>query len=559
MSGVENSSPSPTPKRRGRPPKTPTSENNNLSQGDSKSYEFNTSLPYGSSLWNYCIENSYDLKDVKNWIKHPMEFNKQLRDMAWWAYSSDGTVSNAVDYMVSMHTLDKVVVCKTKKDGKLPDNFKESRNKTVEVLNMIKDKEFIRNDLFKKANDGISFNYFEVSRLTNNTLSKTMSDMDILNIVEINESTFNVAIISLPVDYCRIVGIKNSSYQMAFDLDYFKQWHDENILASKLKSFPKEIRVAWDKYNSDSNIKNWIVLDNKKTIVTKIKSSVNEVWGRPVVISAIDDIMYANYFIDTKRSVLDEVNSKLIYQTFPEGKEKGTSSLTTKQQQEQHDKVKGAVLNKTNRSGNTFVSVASGTKLESLNTADVTIFDEKNEANITDKISGDLGIASSVLNGNSKGNFAVQQGNLDLLSSDIFGQWICPTVNELNKCINANIIKDKSCIIEISYLPITYSNREKMVKYMSDLYSRGKGSLKAWIAASGIDVETYFALMEEELEMDIENRYPCHKTSFTMSGNDANDSDVDKSGGRPSDDNPTNENTIKSQAGNTNNQPKPSV
>lgn len=555
MDATENGVVSPTPKKRGRPPKSV--EINNAQQ---QSYEFNTALPYGSSIWNYSFDDSFDLKDIKQWVKHPMQYNEQLRRMAWWAYSSDGTVSNAIDYMVSMHTLDKVVVCKTKTDGGLPNNFKENREKITDILSLIKDKEFIRNDLFRKANDGISFNYFEVSGLTNNLLPKSMSDLDVSNIVEINQSDMNVAIIALPVDYCRIVGIKNSSYVMAFNLDYFKLWNsNETTLIAKLKCFPKEIRMAWNRYKDDSTINNWAVLDNKKTIVTKIKSSINEIWGRPIVISAIDDIMYANYFIDTKRSVLDEVNSKLIYQTFPEGRDKGTSSLTTNQQKQQHDSVKTAVLNKTNRAGNTFVSVASGTKLESLDTSNMDIFDEKNEANIVDKISGDLGVASSALNGNAKGNFATQQGNLDLLSSDVFGQWICPVVNELNKCLNANIIKDKTCVMEVHYLPVTYSNRDKMVKYMSDLYAKGKGSLKAWIAASGFSVETYFALMEEELELDIENRYPCHKTSFTMSGKDANDADIDQSGGRPSNSNPTNENTIKSQAGDSNNQPKPST
>ena len=35
-----------------------------------------------------------------------------------------------------------------------------------------------------------------------------------------------------------------------------------------------------------------------------------------------NDILYNDYFTATKRGVLDEINNKVVYQTFPEGKEK---------------------------------------------------------------------------------------------------------------------------------------------------------------------------------------------------------------------------------------------
>lgn len=63
-----------------------------------------------------------------------------------------------------------------------------------------------------------------------------------------------------------------------------------------------------------------------------------------MAVTAFDDIMYAEYFVNTKRTVLDSINNQIIYMTFPEGKEKGTSSLTKDQQREQHEKVKEAVI-----------------------------------------------------------------------------------------------------------------------------------------------------------------------------------------------------------------------
>ena len=63
-----------------------------------------------------------------------------------------------------------------------------------------------------------------------------------------------------------------------------------------------------------------------------------------MAVTAFDDIMYAEYFVNTKRTVLDSINNQIIYMTFPEGKEKGTSSLTKDQQREQHEKSKKGLL-----------------------------------------------------------------------------------------------------------------------------------------------------------------------------------------------------------------------
>ena len=117
---------------------------------------------------------------------------------------------------------------------------------------------------------------------------------------------------------------------IAFNLRYFDLFNDSER-ATKLRSMPKEIRDAYNE-RKDNLLHPWVVLDNKKTITTKVNSSINQPWGIPMAVTAFDDIMYADYFINTKRAVLDKVNNQIIYMTFPEGKEKGTSSLTRDQE-----------------------------------------------------------------------------------------------------------------------------------------------------------------------------------------------------------------------------------
>ena len=55
--------------------------------------------------------------------------------------------------------------------------------------------------------------------------------------VRITRYRINASIIPLPVDYTRIVGRKNSSYVIAFNLDYFDIATNEPA-ERKLKKFP---------------------------------------------------------------------------------------------------------------------------------------------------------------------------------------------------------------------------------------------------------------------------------------------------------------------------------
>ena len=528
---------------------TPKVSTNNV---ETNAFAYNTTLPYVYSvLGDYLDSSPHNIKEIREYSKNPQYYNKELRDLAWWAYNTNGSVKAAVNYICSMHTLDKVIVCKSRRNKQQrPRNFESNRLKMLSVLDKINYKQHIRDNLMKDANDGTAFFYFETGKRPANN-AKYLSDYDIANIVEINELGLDVSIITLPVDWCRICGRISNHYRCAFNLRYFEQFTEKERKA-RLQAMPKEIRDGWNKHDLNNP---WLVLDDTKTIVTKVNAAINQPWGVPMAVTAFDDILYAEYFINTKRTVLDNINNQIIYMTFPEGKEKGTSSLSKDQQKDQHEKVKDAVINRKSQSGISFFSLASGTKLDKME-VDIGIFDEKNEASIKNNVPADLGISSASLDGNTKGNYATASLNLELVASHVY-TWIENFMAELNKCINVNVIKDSSCVVDCYILPTTFSNRDKQVQYMKDLYSNGKGSLLAWISATGFDADAYISLLDYEVETDMENKYPVHATSYTMSGKD-NNSEDDK-GGRTSVDNPTNENTIQSQSSGSNSNPKPST
>ena len=503
---------------------------------------------YSLGYFGLDIFNLYSPELMAEIVKNPMANNKTLRDISLILYGSNGTYTNTVDYMVALPTLDKVIVAHGDKETKKRKN----KNLMLSALHTIKDKEIIRDALFKGMVEGVAFYYFETTaRPIQNT--KMMTDYDVMSISEINELGINASVIALPVDYTRIVGIKNSSYVLAFNLDYFDEASGESC-EKKLKKYPKEIREAYrNRHNrsSKNNGGNWVVLDNNKTITHKIRSKRDEPYGRPLVLAAISDILYRDYFTDTKRTVLDEINNRIIYQTFPEGKDKGTSALTKQQQQNQHNAVKGAVMSKNNRGGLSFFSVAAGTKIDSIKASNTEIFDEKYESDLDNKIALDLGFAGNALSGSGSGSYSAQESNLELVTSQIL-QWIEQIEAELNKCINANVIKDSRNYVECKYLPITHLNKKSMVTYAKELYLQGCGSLSLWSAACGVQPDVFFALLDEEIEAGIYEKYKPHQTSFTLSG-----SDPDNKGGRPTTDNPTAK-TVQSRKNNGNALPSPS-
>lgn len=553
-------------RKRGRPPKsqidekinsinisetisTQTSQSNQTTT-PSHTYEYNSYFGSIAStdIFGCNLYDEFTPEEIRSIVKDPIANHDLTRRLAMFVYNSEGVVTNSIDYMVSLPCLDRVVYGKKRLFGKTKLN--KNKDLMLSTLENINDKQFIRDALFTDMNEGNCFYYFEVTKKPNDN-TKALSDYDVENIVELCDMGMNASIISLPYEYTKIVGRKNNRNVIAFNMRYF----DEKCITQeeknrKLKKYPSEIRngyLQWEKGNFTGN--NWLILDNKRTIAHKIKCKISEPWGRPLAIAAIADILYQNEFVDTKRNVLKELNNRIVVQTLPEGKDKGSCALTKNQQEDQHNKVKQAVMTKNNRGGTSFFTVSAGTKIDTLDVGTTDIFDSKNEGDLTDKIALDLGFAAQLLGASSTGTFAGGQHNLEMVNAQIY-TWIQELQTELNYIINENIIKDRRNRVEVYYLPTSLVNREQFFDMMKNLYLQASGSMTMLIASTGINPDIYFNILDEEYDNKIFDKYVPHLTSNTISKDD-------QVGGRPKTDNPT-ENTVKSQNNNGNNLPSPS-
>lgn len=512
-------------------------------------YEFNSyyDLEFVHSIYNCGVFDYFDETDIENVLANPIANHDLAKRLSNFIYTKDGVVANSIDYMAALPCLDRVIVAKSKKNAK---KVKQNKAKMKEVLAFIDDKAFIRDALQTEMVNGICFYYFDTLP-HKESHNKYLTDYDVETIWEINSTDLNVNVLTLPYQYTRIVGKRNGRYQLAFNLRYFDELPNSEVRDMKLRKYPKEIVDGYWNYKKKI-YKNWLVLDNDHTICRKIKCKDSEPWGRPLAISALNDILYKDSFVGTKRKILDDINNRVFYETFPEGQVKGTCSLTQKQQERQHNDVKSAILDKNSRNGISFFSVAAGTKIDTIDVS-TDIFDDKNESDLNNQISLDMGISSTLLGASSTGaNYAVQQSNLELITAQIY-RWIYELQFELNYVINKTIIKDERNKVEIYYFPTSFVNRSKFFDQMKTLYSEAAGSLSFLIAAGGIDPDLYLSVLDDEISDGIFEKYMPHQTSYTMSSSDT------RNAGRPTDDESTNVNTIISKATNSNGVPKPST
>lgn len=534
-------------RKRGRPRKNPAVETNQQPSptvSKDELYEFNSYVAnyLTDSIFSCGVYDYFTKDEIDAVLRNPIANHDTAIRLSNFVYTKNGIVSNSIDYMTSLMCLDRIVTSKSKKQTAKTNQYKDLMKSTLEVID---DKAFIRNALFTEMTEGIGFFYFETTEKAVDR-TKFMTDYDVENIVEINDFGLNASIITLPWQYTKIVGKKNGRYVLAFNLRYFDDYTGDK-LERKLRKYPKEIVDGYRQNKIKSN-GDWLILNNDKTMCKKIKCKDVEPWGRSLIIAALSDVLYKDYFVDTKRNVLDEINNKVLYEVFPEGKDKGSCALTGKQQTEQHNTVKQAILNKNNRGGISFLSLAAGTKLDSVDVS-TDIFDEKNEADLNNQISLDLGICASLIGAMSTGNFSAGVNNLEMITAQLY-TWVSDWQKELSHVINANIIKDLKNKIDIYYFPTSFVNRGKFFDMMKSLYSEASGSMTFLIASSGIDPDIYFSVLDSELEDGIYDKYKPHLTSWTATA-------PDDKGGAPETDKPT-DNTVASRNQNGNATPSPS-
>ena len=135
------------------PPRRGNRNNQRANENNSSIYEFNSytdQIIYTTYGGGYNLLDYYTEEQIAEIIKNPMLYHDEIREISLQLYGSNGSYSNTVDYLTALHTLDRVIVSHGKNEKKKQQN-KELMNAT---LNTIKDREFIRDALFRGMVEG---------------------------------------------------------------------------------------------------------------------------------------------------------------------------------------------------------------------------------------------------------------------------------------------------------------------------------------------------------------------------------------------------------------------
>lgn len=460
--------------------------------------------------WFTSLCEFFDRETIEAVLRDPMTYHTEAMRIANFVYNKSGIVAHAIDYMVALPLLHKIIRCDKKNKNAAQKNVDAMRK----VLNLIEDETFIRDALHTEMNNGICFYYLETVK-RKQSKSKRLDTFTVESIIEINGAEINASIITLPYDYTKIIGKRNGRYVLAFNLEYFDNYSGLD-LEMKILGMPEEIRKAYKEWLEKPNGEPWIKLDNDHTICRKIRAKDIEPWGRPLALGALEDILYRDKFYDAKLHTITDNNNRIIYQILPEGRDKGTCALTEKQIDKQHSAFQDAVMVKTDAGGIKAFSVYPGTKIDTI-TASTDIFDDDKESTLGTDIAFDMGVCAGLLGATVTTTEAALEKNLQMITAQVY-QWVYELQNELNYVINACIIQDSKSTTQVYYFPTSFANQDSFFKNMMSLYTNASGSMRFVIAASGVDNDIYLATLDEEIENGFFDKYKPHQTAYTYTG-----------------------------------------
>lgn len=477
------------------------------------------------------FHDTFSEEEIKLYIQYPMIYNKQIRNISKRVYNLNGLYGRTVDKMVSAPTLDYVII---------PYDTKKKSKKCVEYLDYffkkINHKLNTRDILFTSLTEGMYVAILRNTKHKNKNLDLSGGFIENLDKIEGLALSTNVMLQPLDRDYVKFIGFMNGDYVCAFDMQYFDQFKQGGLVA-EIKNYPVDFIKAYNEYRKDGS-KRWYILDQKTTFAYKYRSQINEPYGRPLGLSALNDILFAEDYTNSQRGNLKENSGTIRWLKQPQGEKQGTCSLNKEAQKNQYDNFKNAVFSNTQKVNNkmaqtTTLVLAPGTEVGKLETDNIFLKDTLTEENMT-SISTDLGLALAALNGQGEGaSYSSLAVNIDLMLAEVF-QILEQIEWQYTKLLNNFLEIKENEWTEIHYLKTSILNRDKQFDIAKDLYTNASGSRLYLYAIGTGDCNTYMKLMDYEKNMNFDEKYPPHITSYTASDSGDKENPEGNLGGRPS-------------------------
>ena len=485
-------------------------------------------MQFNTEMWTNGILKDIDVEQLQRYMSNPEQYKEELQKYAIYQYISNGDIFQLFDLVRILPNL----------------NYKIKSLKTMS-----------KNDTYT-LNCRMAMKDINHKELTRDMLSQVISSGTVVGLWVGRENSKD----------------KSTPYLMLFDdLEYFfpaRRVQGKWTVWCDLAYFDSATISADKKYAMIENLSPYITIKNyedykldntKRYVEFPVERSIvlrthtlkrNQRFGIPWNTQAIYDIKHKEKLRNLEKVASNKVMNAVAVLTLGLDNADSTwKKLGENLTKSVFNSVKKGLME--NKDGEaSVVGLPEWAKLEYPDQKTDVLNPDKIET-INADINNSLGITRTLTNGLG-GNYASANINLDIILNRI-GELLENIESEVyNKMINIILPKSVSSYYYIEYeksKPLT--NKEKSDIFFK-LHSLGY-SLEPLVSMTGLDFNEYVNNSKFEIEeLKLREEIMPPVSSYTLSSNDSNS-------GRPSNDNATNESTIKSNEQNGNDNPKPST
>ncbi|OME55605.1 hypothetical protein BSK59_13015 [Paenibacillus odorifer] len=468
-----------------------------------------------TKLFSNGILNDIDAEQLQKYFSSPDDYQKEIENISMYFYISNAEVFQMLDLVKSLPSL-KYKIRTFDKNSKY--------EKSLSIINKY---------LFKIKHKTLSRDI-----LSQLTTSGTLVGIWLGDKKNIYPYIFD------NLKYIYPAYRRNGEWVAVIDLSWFStftEWEREIQLANFSSFLSKE---DYDKYSADIANKGlrYKELPQDRTFVLRTHTlKRNQRMGIGWATTGLLDITHKNKLKNMEKSVANKIINAIAVLTIGDADhlpENTNLKLPKAVKQKVHSGVKAA-LEKNQKNGVTVVSIPDFANLEFPDLNSEGLNPEKFTSINTD-IDSSFGLSSAIKNG-SGANFASAKLNAEtfykrigVLLEDIETEVYCKLFN----LILSSSDKDNYYLEYDKSMPLTLKEK---VDFLSKLHVQEGFSLKAVIDL--IDSVEFSEYLEqsfyEQEELNLPNRIKPYASAYTGGASEDN--------GRPSNDEATNENTIKTQ------------
>lgn len=481
--------------------------------------DYITQFSSGSSV------SDVKLDDVYRYLQNPYANIKELQKTSKYLTNKNGILKEVLRTFKSLPTLDYVLSWSEVDDEK---KLKKYERKVNDFLDEIELKSFIRDGLYQCAELG--------------TIVTCLRNKKYVQFLELEDLRINKQ--------------RNGRWVVEYDLKSIELVKSTNDKLAIIESLPDEVSIA--KYNLYKNKgEDYRYVELKNCDVIALDAHRNFPYGLPISIGAWTAILQKELINKVERSVADRLIKQVIIlsasfldkeQTKPVPKE--VLSAYFKEVSTLLQKKDGMSKRGNDASGTGTIALPHFLKLDTLD-VNTEMFKKELYEKIDNDIYANLGVSPALIyGGGNGGNFSSAE-----LNSQKFFRYIFAILEKFEVLINRYIkeILPNNVSCKFIFSKTNMLDKEQRINQLKELYMQTSVS-KFWI-------EELTGLPYEDVIKQTEYEKNILKTGDILSppANAYTLSKGSNNPGRPENNNPTSESTIKNKSNGTNKTPYPST